>query len=349
MNPTNAPMPLCESALTTSLNADHGEQILKGLYRGGVGFLIAPPESGKSYTVLSMAYELALPHSPFLGLRPSNSTTYKTLLWPMEDAGLGLYPRLLRHLANFSQQTKACLKDNISLFQQSDPLVLGTGINHPLVDSLIEQAKGFDLLVIDTLREAIGAADEVKDDNLVRTLLSRIATEADVAILVVHHPTKEVSRGSAPINSVSGSGLSSTLSKSKLHLYLEQHVEKGTGEQKSYLRHSKANYLTKEEGKLIEPVSLFWTDYSLIYRYKEKLAALEDNSISEIPQPVEISRPSRPKPEKPKETRPKIPTVIPRDESLLSEESKSKAKATETNGLWGGGMSAAIFGKKNKT
>ena len=119
MNPTNAPMPLCESALTTSLNADHGEQILKGLYRGGVGFLIAPPESGKSYTVLSMAYEPALPHSPFLGLRPSNSTTYKTLLWPMEDAGLGLYPRLLRHLANFSQQTKACLKDNISLFQQS--------------------------------------------------------------------------------------------------------------------------------------------------------------------------------------------------------------------------------------
>ncbi|NMS64518.1 AAA family ATPase, partial [Vibrio parahaemolyticus] len=112
------------------------------------------------------------------------------------------------------------------------------------LEKLIATAKGYDLVVIDTLRDAIGSADVVDDDYYIRIALERLANEANVAVLVVHHPTKDVSRGKEIINSVSGSGLSSTLSKSKLHLYLDQLIDKKDGTvQETRLRHIKANYV----------------------------------------------------------------------------------------------------------
>lgn len=331
----NVSIPLNTSILDEKLNTIDSEQILSGLFRGGIGFLIAPPDSGKSYLCLSIAYELALPNYPnIVGLKNSNSKPFKTLLWSVEDGLVGTLPRVKAHLQSFSEIVKGLLESHISLYDRYDPICCASSlVGKPegsraakSLELLIEESKHFDLVIIDTLRDAAGSAKEVEDDYVIRTTLEKLAREADVAVLVVHHPTKEVSRGKEVINSVSGSGLSSTLSKSKLHYYLDRSRDKGKQIQ---IRHTKANYLSVEE-QFRDPIALSWSSSSLIHR--------ADLSIDELIESKQRARRIR----KNLPSLPAVPRVIEREESLLSGESIRLAEEGGAQGPFGGGLASEL-------
>jgi hypothetical protein len=127
------------------------------------------------------------------------------------------------------------------------------------------------LLIIDTLREAAGNADEIEDDQVVKSIIQEIAVKGDIAVLVVHHLTKAVIRGTEKVTNVSGSGFSRTQANSRMHLYLEKIQQKHPHESVLKLSHIKANYITKSER--LQQFPLKWTDASLLcaQRFDEKL------------------------------------------------------------------------------
>jgi RecA-family ATPase len=263
-------LPLDSSLMKEHLSGFSQDYILKGLLRTGVGFLIAPPGVGKSYLCMSIAYELAT-GIPLLGLS-NTDRALRTLIWCNEDSLSATIPRIEKHLAGFSKKSRDAIASNISIYTEDDPIC---NVNSQdsiktlsSVSNLIEAAEEYDLVIIDTLRTSVGSADEVRDDSLIRRTLDLIAKESNTAVLVVHHPTKNVARGNDVINSVAGSGLSSTLSKSKLHLYLNKTTKKG--ESVTTLQHIKANYLQAED-LIDQPKEMSWTENSLLCLYPEAL------------------------------------------------------------------------------
>ncbi len=334
---------LSENEIEENALEANNEQILKGLFRGSVGFLIAPPDTGKSYFALSIAYEMALPEYLLIGLRTDEKKIFKTLIWPIEDALPGTLPRVKNHLSVFSSTVKERLKDNVAIYKQRDPICCANALRQTqegqdavnALDALIYSAKQYDLVIIDTLRDAVGSADIVEDDYYIRIALERLAKEADVAVFVIHHPTKEVSRGKEVINSVSGSGLSSTLSKSKLHLYLDQVINKKEGIiEATRLRHIKANYVPFNEQWRV-PITLYWTQYSLLYRDPYFVNQFETGILSQSER--KVSKPIKKRLSRLSEE----PGLIHRDDSLLSEESKRLAQQINY-GPFGGGMASEL-------
>ena len=99
--------------LENNLMVAFKDQILKGLFRGNFAFLIASPDSGKSYLSLSIAYELACPEHQLIGVTASPSNPLKTLIWPIEDSLVGIIPRVKKHLSSFSEAIKDKIKNNI--------------------------------------------------------------------------------------------------------------------------------------------------------------------------------------------------------------------------------------------
>jgi RecA-family ATPase len=338
----NSVIALSEESIARCLQQNSKEQILKGLFRGSVGFLIASPDSGKSYLCLSIAYELALPDCELIGLTGDPQKPFRTLLWPIEDSIMGTLPRITEHLAGFSASAKEQLKTNVGIYSKSDAICCSGVMRNTVewdnsvmaLNRLIETAKDYDLIVVDTLRDATGSADEVKDDYFIRVALNRLAEEADVAVLVVHHPTKEVSRGKVVINSVAGSGLSSTLSKSKLHLYLDQVTDKEGAIVQTRLRHVKANFLPFDQ-QWRKPITLVWSENSLLYCNESAFERISTGvSTKKIIKKVEsVSRRRSRLPEE--------PITIDRDESLISDESRRLAEKVE-QGPFGQGMMSEL-------
>lgn len=347
---TSDVIPLCETAIEETLSQSNHEQILNGLLRGSIGFLIAPPDSGKSYLCLSIAYELALQSHQLLGISHPSNGPLKTLLWPAEDTLAGILPRLKRHLSSFSNRTKQQLKEHIGFYDKPDPICCAISLKNTTIENkankalknLIAAAKGYDLVILDTLREIVGTADEVRDDYNIRAALDMLAREANVAVLVVHHPTKDVSRGKEIINSVSGSGLSSTLSKAKLHLYLDQTVDKHGEITTTRLRHIKANYLDIDD-QWRTPVNLLWSDNSVIHRHSEAIKAMEAETAekSDIPAATpQVKNKVCQVTNKKRSKLPVEPQVIQRNEALLSEESKKLANLPSNP--FGAGMASEL-------
>lgn len=333
---------LSEQEITSNLASNQKEQILKGLFRGSIGFLIAPPDSGKSYLALSIAYEVALPEYPLIGVSHNNNKALKTLIWPIEDSLPGTLPRIQTHLSRFSLSVKERLKENVGIYCHADPICCSGGAKHTKewqeasksLDKLIKTAKSYDLIIIDTLRDAVGSANVVEDDYYIRIALERLAHEADAAVLVVHHPTKEVSRGKEIINSVSGSGLSSTLSKSKLHFYLDQVIDKKDGTiQETRLRHIKANYIPYDQ-QWKRPIQLHWSEGSLLHVDSKSLMQLELEEVSQERKTQKVSR-------KRLSQLSEKQVLIERNDALLSEESKRLAEQT-THGPFGSGMASEL-------
>ncbi|WP_235610968.1 AAA family ATPase [Candidatus Enterovibrio altilux] len=344
---------LSEKDINENLASFNKEQILKGLFRGSIGFLIAPPDSGKSYLSLSIAYEMALPKYPLIGIGYSENKVLRTLIWPIEDSLSGILPRIKAHLAEFSTNIKERLRTNIGIYRHFNPICSsGSSKNtkeweeaSKALEKLIATSKEYDLVVIDTLRDAIGSADIVDDDYYIRITLEKLANEADVAVLVVHHPTKNVSRGKEIINSVSGSGLSSTLSKSKLHLYLDLLIDKKDNTvQETRLRHIKANYVPFAQ-QWRKPIRLHWSNNALLHVNQEVVSQLKNEQLSGEKK-VEVVHLVKKRLSRLLEE----PGLIHRDDSLLSEKSKRLAKQT-THGPFGEGMalelSEALFSNSN--
>lgn len=243
------------------------EQIIKGLSRKEIGFLISTPDSGKGYLSLSIAYELAT-MVPLVGLSTGDKPM-KTLYWSCEDANGATAKRVLKHFSEISEEHLEQIRKNVHLYGNDSPICCAQKLLNTKAGVEAEEAKSqlidilseYDLLIIDTLREAIGTASEVEDDRLVKLVLKEIAEQADVAILAVHHLTKAATKGQEAITSVSASGFSTTLATSRLQLLLEK-VQKRTGSI-TKLSHIKGNNLNEVDKFKDKP--LYWSATSLVH------------------------------------------------------------------------------------
>jgi hypothetical protein len=259
--------------LSTISKSSESQYILKGLSKKRIGFIVSGPDVGKGYLCLSIAYELASDLS-LLNLKTTNKP-FRTLYWPIEDGVEEVAKRMLCHMAYFPQSVKEQISKNVSLWDSSSPLCqLRNGNEIPGSEvsrnELIVACQDFDLLIIDTLREAAGNADEIEDDQVVKSIIQEIAVKGDIAVLVVHHLTKAVIRGTEKVTNVSGSGFSRTQANSRMHLYLEKIQQKQPYESVLKLSHIKANYITKSER--LQQFPLKWTEASLLcaQRFDEK-------------------------------------------------------------------------------
>jgi RecA-family ATPase len=249
-------------------NNQSNDWILKGLRRKSVAFIIAPPDSGKGYLCLSLAYELATQIN-LVGLRYEESPKLKTLYWPMEDRCENTADRLLAHFNDMSQRTQDDCINNIELYNKYIPITCSTNQQNTPVfyqceaarKELIESAKKFDVLIIDTTRASMGSAHEVNDDLIINNAFLEIADKANVALIAAHHPTKSVSRGTEDVSSVSGSGLSYSLATARLHLFLDKQ-EKRNKPTVTRLLHTKANFLNYK--KRLDSV-IKWSENDLLY------------------------------------------------------------------------------------
>jgi RecA-family ATPase len=263
---------ITKDAITNSKEKTVDNFTLKGLSKGKIGFILSPPDIGKSYLSLSIAYSLAS-EKPLLPVVESNRS-FKTLYWPAEDGVELALQRVDGHTQVLGDEFLLMVEEMVGLFKADGALTERSGVNlvasQPMIDSLINAAKDFDVLIIDTLREAFGPADEVEDDYLIKTILQTVAKEADVSILAVHHPNKNVARGIEKLSSVSGSGLSRTIANARLLLYLEPgKPDKDKGPTLKYL---KANLLRGEER---QDIPLEWTSCSLLKAHGAPLVARE--------------------------------------------------------------------------
>ncbi|MUJ20368.1 AAA family ATPase [Aliivibrio fischeri] len=217
-------------------------EIFFGLGLGEVGYVIGPPDIGKSYLSLSLAYEAAL-GSPFIGISPNNNTSFKVMYAPYEDRVSTVFERMSDQLDNFSEEQVAQLEENLAFYTNDAPIASPQvrNINATnAVEALIKDVKDYDLLIIDTIRYAMGAAGEVQDDSQLKMTLNEIARKANVAILINHHLTKNQGKKKGDeVNSTGGSGLSTSQSQSKFHLF----INKNESTSKLELVHSKANYI----------------------------------------------------------------------------------------------------------
>tara|TARA_R110001583_G_scaffold85368_2_gene223693 strand:- start:8688 stop:9770 length:1083 start_codon:yes stop_codon:yes gene_type:complete len=247
-----------------------GGHVLHGLPKGKYGFLISTPDTGKSYLCLSLAYEVASTMR-LLGLAASNEPK-KVLYWPVEDGIAITMGRISKHLKAFNQYDVDCIVSNLSLYESEQhlchPNTESNYASERFLDDFSEHAKDYDLVIIDTVREATGACHEVKDDKVIKLALQKLAGQSGAAILLTHHLTKEASRGNEPITSVSGSGLSETLANSRYQIVIQQSESKRGGSNSTYLlSHVKKNYVPREH--LFVDQVFNWSEDSLPYIFSD--------------------------------------------------------------------------------
>lgn len=229
------------------------EEIFVGLGKGEYGFLLGPPNLGKSNLSLSLCYETATAKK-IIGLIPDHATPKKVLYVPFEDKLANTNSRIISHSAVLSDRQCELIEENFSYYNNFSPLLSIFGNQsqpenlHKPVKDLIEAAKDFDLLILDTARGLLGSWDEVKGDSLFRQTMNDIASNADIAILINHHLTKVQSGNLDDVNSTGGSGLSTSQSESKFHIFL--YLEKPKSHEKVgrlCLKHTKHNYIKPDK------------------------------------------------------------------------------------------------------
>ena len=306
-----------------------GGHVLYGLPKGKYGFLISTPDTGKSYLCLSLAYEVAS-SMKILGLAASDEPK-KVLYWPVEDDVAITMERISKHLKSFREDDIKDIVNNVSIYKSEQHLCSPYGesadISERFLDELSEVAKEYDLLIIDTVREAVGACHEVKDDKIIKLAIQKLASRSGAAILLTHHLTKEASRGNEPITSVSGSGLSETLANSRYQITIQKTEKRGSGSAVYSLSHIKKNYVPREY--LFVEKQFQWSEDSLPYvfnnddsRPKSKSVSLphiEDIDDIDMEEPPEFDYPEA--------------DSIDMDTAKLSAESKARAdtKRQETS------------------
>jgi hypothetical protein len=261
------------------------DEILFGLERGKLGFIVAMPDIGKGYFALSLAYELCT-SKEFVSLSPC-AQKRKVLYWPVEDGARRIALRIEKHLETIPDCEKD-IANSLSIFEHEDRLNLQERCN--VKEDLITACQDYDLLIIDTLREAIGGLDEVENDNEIKQILQTIATKANVAIMIVHHVNKLAAKGVERITNVSGSGLSRTLANARLQIALTN-----DNKQKTFYSHIKANDVPLELRHLNTPIH--WLENSLISinpdlaQIKQKEMVASETKTSKQPVFVEDKQP----------------------------------------------------------
>jgi len=268
------------SGSINKLASEQLNEVLPGLSKKSYGFVIGNPGAGKGYFFLSLAYELAT-NIKLLGLS-KQSTPIKVLYWPVEDGVNIVAKRIKKHIDEIGDETAQLIESNFSLYNSLDPICSrrGTTIAH-IIDSnrekLIAAALDYDLLIIDTIREASGSCHEVEDDLSIKMALQEVARNADVAILISHHPTKDLMRKKEILTTVSGSGLSVTQANSRYSIFIDiVEYKKVKNTQISHLKH---NNVDQEDVLLHKQVN--WDASSLMYIDNDMLKAFKSNTNSE--------------------------------------------------------------------
>ena len=288
------------------LASEELNEVLPGLSKKSYGFVIGNPGAGKGYFFLSLAYELAT-NIKLLGLS-KQSTPLKVLYWPVEDGVNVVAKRIKKHINGIGGETSQLIESNFSLYNSLDPICSRRSestLVH-IIDSnrekLIAAALDYDLLIIDTIREASGSCHEVEDDLSIKMALQEVARNADVAILIAHHPTKDLMRKKEVLTTVSGSGLSVTQANSRYSIFID--VAESKKEKNTQISHLKHNNVDQEDVLLHKQVN--WDSSSLMYIDNEMLKAFKSTGYSkqsnysekektELISPVEIVEELTPK------------------------------------------------------
>ena len=268
------------SGSINKLASEQLNEVLPGLSKKSYGFVIGNPGAGKGYFFLSLAYELTT-NIKLLGLS-KQSTPIKVLYRPVEDGVNIVAKRIKKHINEIGDEIAQLIESNFSLYNSLDPICSRrreTTFAH-IIDSnrekLIAAALDYDLLIIDTIREASGSCHEVEDDLSIKMALQEVARNADVAILISHHPTKDLMRKKEVLTTVSGSGLSVTQANSRYSIFID--VVESKKEKNTQISHLKHNNVDQEDVLLHKVVN--WDSSSLMYIDNDMLKVFKSNTNS---------------------------------------------------------------------
>lgn len=273
------------SVTSTSIEqlvSEQRDEVLPGLSKKSYGFVIGNPGAGKGYFFLSLAYELTT-NIKLLGLS-KQSAPIKVLYWPIEDGVNTVAARIKKHLHGISDETAELIEQNFSLYNSFNPICSRRNDAHlsKIIESnrseLIKAALDYDLLIIDTIREASGSCHEVEDDQSIKVTLQEVARSADVAILVSHHPTKDVMRKKEVLTTVSGSGLSVTQANSRYSIFIDTVDNKK--EKTTQISHLKHNNVIQED--VITNKKVHWDSNSLMFIDDAMLSDFKSNGFTEV-------------------------------------------------------------------
>jgi len=278
--------------VTSPITALNG--VFKGTDESAITLLISNPSQGKSHLAATIALE-ASTGTPFLGLCASN-TPKKVLVVSVED---GRNVNILR-----SKKKAKCLTDlefdltssNLHYLHKLDALCIPSNSaaaeksKHAVyIQRVIESVSNFDLIIVDTLTEVCGTASTILDELSIKAIFQQIATEAKVAILLVHHTTKEVWRDDTKLDMASATGITSLIKTSKLQIAL---TESKAGQKK--MVYLKANELSEEESK---PLNIEWVDGMLMdkkfKRNIQKPTTPNNTKTAKVPSKVAVPVPAK--------------------------------------------------------
>jgi hypothetical protein len=110
----------------------------------------------------------------------------------------------------------------------------------------------------------------------IKAVLQDVARNGDVAILVSHHPTKDVMRKKEVLTTVAGSGLSATQANSRYSLFIDTVENKGKRSTK--ISHLKHNNVDQED--VLSHKQVYWDSSSLIFIDNVMLKAFKSKSIT---------------------------------------------------------------------
>lgn len=257
--------------------------ILKGLPERSLGALIGAPDAGKSRLMHTMAYCLAS-GVDLLGLLPTDSEPRKVALWTSEEGIYETTKHIAKILPQLPSNMRKLIQENVTLIDDDNGedkqyLFKSKGVEDTVaISSLIEQLDGIDVLFIDTIRESIGVGSEVDDDVQIRVILEKIIRNAGCAVVYLHHLTKTDAKLSADkLSSTSGSGLSATSAKARVHYTLT--IDKAGGLQIDF---TKANKLPKSERSSIRLIEYGNDDASIPIASHIVIKDAADVTVDEI-------------------------------------------------------------------
>ncbi|CAH7395689.1 hypothetical protein VCHA53O466_50086 [Vibrio chagasii] len=255
---------LADKDKLNELASASNEYVLKGLPKKSWAMILGEQDLGKSKMMFSLAYSLAT-NIDIIGLLPSSTEDRKprkVAIWASEE-DLGWASRkVLAHMSKFSPDVLDAVQANVTLIDDSnedgDKEYLFTDelkVNTRFVDALTEQLEGVDVLIIDTLRDAMGIGDEVNEDNKVKVLLSKLVRDADCSVVYLHHPRKsDVGASISQLSTASGSGFSRTNAKARVHYTLTRDRKSDELEVSFAV---KANNIPRDERV---PIKLAWLE-----------------------------------------------------------------------------------------
>lgn len=174
----------------------------------GLSFLAGRPKLGKSWLGLQIA------HAVGTGGRVFNTVVSKgkVIYLALEDSPRRLKKRMEK------QNIPAC--EDIVFYTRWTPFQEG---------GLVELANevtinGYTLVIVDTLSRAIGKADQLDQAEMTTIIgnLQQLATNADIAILLIDHHRKQNGFESNPIDDILGSTAKAAVADAALGLYREQ-------------------------------------------------------------------------------------------------------------------------------